>query len=49
MLGHLSAIRNRPQLARDTVLEMLDGGRCRHIALHVAPRYEPSEEIEIGT
>ena len=48
MLGHLSEIRNRPNLARDKVLEILNGSASRDLALHVAPRYEPSEEIEIG-
>jgi len=47
MLGHLSAVRNRPKLARQTVLEMLDGVLYQDIALHIAPRYEPSEEIQI--
>ena len=47
MLGHLSEIRNRLTLARDTVLEILDGSPCRNIPLLIAPRYEPSEEIPI--
>jgi phosphoribosyl 1,2-cyclic phosphodiesterase len=47
MLGHLSEIRNRFNLARDTVLEILDGSPHRSIPLHIAPRYEPSEKIEI--
>jgi phosphoribosyl 1,2-cyclic phosphodiesterase len=47
MLGHLSEIRNRPAVARETVLEMLDGSTFRDIPLHVAPRYEPSELIPI--
>ncbi len=47
MLGHLSEIRNRLNLARDTVLEVLDGTPYRNIPLHIAPRYEPSEEIAI--
>ena len=47
MLGHLSEIRNRLNLARDTVLEILDESPYRNIPLHIAPRYEPSEEIPI--
>ncbi len=47
MLGHLSEIRNRPNLARQKVLEVLDGTPNRDLVLHVAPRYEPSEEITI--
>ncbi len=47
MLGHLSEVRNRLTLARDTVLEILDGTPCRDIPLMIAPRYEPSEEIRI--
>jgi phosphoribosyl 1,2-cyclic phosphodiesterase len=47
MLGHLSEIRNRLTLARDTVLEILDESPYRNIPLHIAPRYEPSEEIRI--
>jgi phosphoribosyl 1,2-cyclic phosphodiesterase len=47
MLGHLSEIRNRLSLARDTVLEILDGTPYRNIPLLIAPRYEPSEEIPI--
>jgi hypothetical protein len=47
MLGHLSEVRNRPKLARQTVLEMLDGDLYQDIALKIAPRYEPSETIQI--
>ena len=47
MLGHLSEIRNRLDLARDTVLEILDGTPYREIPLRIAPRYEPSAEIPI--
>jgi phosphoribosyl 1,2-cyclic phosphodiesterase len=47
MLGHLSEVRNRPQLARQTVLEVLDGNENQGMGLHIAPRYEPSEEIQI--
>jgi phosphoribosyl 1,2-cyclic phosphodiesterase len=47
MLGHLSEIRNRLTLARDTVLEILDGSPYRNLPLHIAPRYEPSGEIQI--
>lgn len=47
MLGHLSEVRNRPKLARQTVMEMLDGNLYQDIALHIAPRYEPSETIQI--
>jgi len=48
MLGLLSEIRNRPALARDTVLEGLEGAPYRNIPLHIAPRHEPSPEIEVG-
>jgi len=47
MLGHLSEIRNRPRIARETVLEVLDGALYQGIDLHIAPRYEPSQEIQI--
>ncbi len=47
MLGHLSEIRNHPGLARDTVLEILEGRGFDEIDLQVAPRYESSEAIEI--
>ena len=47
MLGHLSEVRNRPTIARGTVLEMLDRGPYQDVALHIAPRHEPSEEITI--
>jgi phosphoribosyl 1,2-cyclic phosphodiesterase len=47
MLGHLSEIRNRSNLARETVWEILDGSPQRGIPLHIAPRYEPSVEIQI--
>ena len=47
MLGHLSEIRNRLNLARETVLGILDGSPYRDIPLHIAPRYEPSAEIYI--
>ncbi len=45
MLGHLSEIRNRPRLARETVLEILDSHAYEDVQLHIAPRYEPSELI----
>jgi len=47
MLGHLSEIRNRLTLARDTILNILDGSPYRDIPLHIAPRYKPSEEFHI--
>jgi phosphoribosyl 1,2-cyclic phosphodiesterase len=47
MLGHLSEIRNRLSLARDTVLGVLNGSPYRNIPLLIAPRYEPSEKIEV--
>jgi len=47
MLGHLSEIRNRHNLARDAVLEIIDGSPYRNIPLHIAPRYKPSVEIQI--
>jgi phosphoribosyl 1,2-cyclic phosphodiesterase len=47
MLGHLSEIRNRPVIARETVLQIMDRSVLRDIPLHIAPRYEPSELIPI--
>jgi phosphoribosyl 1,2-cyclic phosphodiesterase len=48
MLGHLSAKRNRPELARETVAEILAAGGQRAVRIHIAPRHEPSEVISIG-
>ncbi len=48
MLGHLSHERNEPALAHDTVGEILDAAGHGDIALHVAPRNEPSAPIRIG-
>ena len=48
MLGHLSAKRNRPELARETVAEIVADGGSRHIRIHIAPRYEASDLISIG-
>ncbi len=47
MLGHLSEKRNRPGLAQETVAEWLDGGGYRNVAIHIAPRYEPSAPVAI--
>ena len=47
MLGHLSEERNRPPIARNTVLGILAEAGMADIALHIAPRYEPSEPIHI--
>lgn len=47
MLGHLSEIRNRPRIARATVTEILEGRPFQDIPLYIAPRYEPSEVIQI--
>jgi len=47
MLGHLSEIRNRPEIAEETVLEILDEGGYKDINLHIAPRYNPSEPVAI--
>jgi len=48
MLGHLSAKRNRPELARETVAAILADGGHRETRIHIAPRYEPSEPIPLG-
>lgn len=47
MLGHLSAIRNRPSLALGTVEESLSAGGFRGVQLLVAPRHEPSPPFPI--
>jgi len=47
MLGHLSEIRNRPEIAEKTVLEILDEGGYKDINLYIAPRYTPSEPVKI--
>ncbi len=48
MLGHLSEIRNRPRLAREKVLETLEGVLpLDELNLHIAPRYDPSDLIVI--
>lgn len=48
MLGHLSEKRNRPELARGTVAEILAAGGHGGVRIHVAPRHEPSPLIRIG-
>jgi len=48
MLGHLSAKRNRPKLAQETVLAILAEQGYRDVKIQVAPRYEPSDLISIG-
>jgi phosphoribosyl 1,2-cyclic phosphodiesterase len=48
MLGHLSAKRNRPELAQGTVSEILAAGGYRDARIQIAPRYEPSASIPIG-
>lgn len=48
MLGHLSKIRNRPDLATHTVATILDEAGYDAIDLHVAPRYLPSDIIRIA-
>ncbi len=48
MLGHLSEKRNHPQLAQETVSEILSEGGYRSLNIHIAPRYEPSDSILIG-
>ena len=45
MLGHLSEKRNRPGLAQGAVTELLDDGGYGDVAIHIAPRYEPSPWI----
>jgi len=48
VLGHLSERRNRPGIARDTVLGILDEAGLADIDLHIAPRYDPSEPISVA-
>jgi len=48
MLGHLSNDRNRPDLARDTVGQILGRAGYGRIRLRVAPRFEPSDPIHIA-
>lgn len=48
MLGHLSAKRNRPDLARETVSGILAAGGHAKTRIHIAPRHEPSETIPVG-
>ena len=47
MLGHLSAERNRPELAGETVWQTLHRAGHDEIDLRVAPRHEPSEPVRI--
>lgn len=47
MLGHLSKIRNSPRLATETVRDGLGKNLSLEISLHIAPRYDPSEKIQI--
>ncbi len=48
MLGHLSAVRNRPKLAREKVLELLERVlRVDDVEVQIAPRYEPSHPVMI--
>jgi phosphoribosyl 1,2-cyclic phosphodiesterase len=47
MLGHLSEKRNRPGLAQGAVAEWLHHGGYRDVAIHIAPRHEPSARIFI--
>ncbi len=48
VLAHLSEDRNRPELASETTwLALKEQGLDDAVALHVAPRYEASEEIVI--
>ncbi len=47
MLGHLSAQRNKPALALETVAKVLDEAGYSGIELHVAPRFKPSKVIRI--
>lgn len=46
MLGHLSEIRNRPKLAREKVLENLEGVlNLEDVEIRIAPRHDPSDVI----
>ncbi|MCL2500298.1 MAG: MBL fold metallo-hydrolase [Defluviitaleaceae bacterium] len=48
LLAHLSEENNRPMLAYDTVLRVLDGNDVKVAKLAVAERHEPGEMIELG-
>jgi hypothetical protein len=48
MLGHLSERRNRPNLAQDTVSEILADEGYRDVRIQIAPRHQPSDLIMIG-
>ncbi len=47
MLGHLSAIRNRSEIADGTVRKMLNGAGYGKIEIRTAPRFERSPLIQI--
>jgi hypothetical protein len=47
MLGHLSAIRNRAEIADGTVRKMLNGAGYGKIEIRTAPRFERSPLIQI--
>ena len=47
MLGHLSAIRNRAEIADGTVRRMLNGAGYGKIEIRTAPRFERSPLIQI--
>jgi phosphoribosyl 1,2-cyclic phosphodiesterase len=48
LLAHLSEENNRPMLAYDTVLRVLDGNDVKVKQLAVAERNEPGEMIVLG-
>ena len=48
MLGHLSDDRNRPDLAAETVGQLLERSGYGSVELRVAPRHEPSQPIPIA-
>jgi phosphoribosyl 1,2-cyclic phosphodiesterase len=47
MLGHLSAQRNEPDLALETIAKILDDAGHGRVKLQVAPRSEPSDVIPV--
>jgi phosphoribosyl 1,2-cyclic phosphodiesterase len=46
-LGHLSEENNRPLLAMDTVLRILEANKIKLPNIYVAERHEPSEMVEL--
>lgn len=47
MLGHLSAERNRPKIARQTIRSILREGGYGHVRVHIAPRFSASPAVRV--